>query len=328
MVDPIRCGMIGTRHAHAMGKLDALKRSTLFELVGICEPDEAVLERIKEAEPFRDLPWTTMEALLEDPSVEMIAVETGVEELLETGRAAVRAGKHIHMDKPPGTSLHGFRLLLDEAEDNGLLVQMGYMFRYHPGFDLIRRAVWEGWLGNVYNIYASMNKDLPQERREGFAYHPGGMMLELGCHLIDMIVLLMGEPTRVTSFLRSDGGFDDGLADNTLAVLEFEKALATVEVGAMEPDAAVARRFKVTGDRGSCFLEPLEPPCVRLCVREPVAGYRAGWQSVAVKNQPRYVRDLEDLARCIWGESSSEYSYKHDYLVHKTLLQACSGAEG
>jgi len=319
--------MLGAQHAHAKGKLKAVLGSPLLDLVGICEPDQRIQEKFKRSPEFQEVPWVSQGALLEDPSIELILVESRVEQLVELGRAAVDAGKHIHMDKPGGTSLSAFRELLDQAEDKGLLVQMGYMFRYNPGFDLVRRAVWEGWLGNVYNIYATMNKDLPEKRRREFAFHSGGMMLELGCHLIDMIVLLMGEPNRVISFLRSDGGFDDGLSDNTVAILEFEKALATVEVGAMEPEAEVARRFKVTGDRGSVFMEPMEPPCVRMCLREPTAGYRAGWQSLAIRDEPRYVRDIEDLAHCIQGEATFQYSYEHDYIVQKTLLHACAGGD-
>src|SRR5205085_1820526 len=114
------------------------------------------------------------------------------------------------------------RRLLDDAERRGLIVQMGYMFRYNAGFDLVRRAMSEGWLGEVYSLRGSIYTDLSPAARRLPAFHPGGMMLELGCHLIDILVLLMGRPRRVTPFLRHDGAPEDGLADNTLAVLEFD----------------------------------------------------------------------------------------------------------
>lgn len=70
----------------------------------------------------------------------MLAIESKVEKLLSLARRAIEAGKHIHLDKPAGTSLEEFRSLLNEAEKRSLIVQMGYMFRYNEGFNLVRRA--------------------------------------------------------------------------------------------------------------------------------------------------------------------------------------------
>jgi predicted dehydrogenase len=57
----------------------------------------------------------------------------------------------------------------------------------------------------------------PVGRRELVGY-PGGMMLELGCHLIDLTVGVLGKPDRVTGFARHSSPQPDGLADNMLTV--------------------------------------------------------------------------------------------------------------
>jgi len=319
----LRCGLLGINHAHAVDLLKTVLQSEDYEVAGVCEPDAAVRAQFERAIEKLGVRWITQDELLGDESVEMVAIESDVPRLLPLARAAVEAGKHLHLDKPAGTSLPEFRALLDEAERRGLLVQMGYMFRYNPGFDLIRRAVGEGWLGSVYAIDASMSTDISPEKRARMAFHPGGLMLELGCHLIDLIVLLLGAPAKVTPFLRHDAPHEDALADNTLAVLEYANALVTVASAAMEPGAFQERRFKICGTEGCITLSPLEAPAARLVLREAAGGFKKGAQSVEFEDLPRHRRDVSDLARAIRGESAFAYSKEHDYAVQRTILRAC-----
>jgi predicted dehydrogenase len=321
--DPLPCGLLGINHSHAFDVLEVLRQSPDYRVVGVCEPDAAVRAEFQDQPLLKDLRWLTEDELLGDPGVRMVAVESDVPRLLDLGRKVIDAGKHLHLDKPAGASLPVFKALLDEAERRQLLVQMGYMFRYNPGFDLVRKAVGDGWLGEVYSIRASMCTDINEKKRRIMAHHPGGLMLELGCHLIDMIVLLLGPPKKVIPYLRHDAPVDDSLADNTLAVLEYDHALVTVESAAMEPAAFPARRFKVAGTGGSAILQPLEPPAARLALREPRGGYKAGEQAVPLENVPRHVRDFADLAACIRGEKTFAYTKQHDYDVQQTVLRAC-----
>lgn len=320
--EPIPCGVLGLGHAHALDVVKVLRASHHFELVGVCESDQTVRARVEKSPALKDVPWLNQEALLADTRVAMVAVESTVPLLLDYAHAVVAAGKHLHLDKPAGASLPEFKALLAKAAEQDLLLQMGYMFRYNAGFDLVRRAAREGWLGEVYSIHASMCTGLNAVKRESISWHPGGIMLELGCHLIDMVHLLLGPPAKVTSFLRKDSRFSDGLTDNALAILEYDRAMAVIETAAMEVNAFPARRFKVCGPDGTIILEPLEPPAARLCLRSAVAGFKAGWQTVPLEDIPRHVRDFEDLAVCIRGEARFAYSKVHDLNVQRTVLQA------
>ena len=75
-----------------------------------------------------------------------------------TAARCIAAGKHIHLDKPAGESLAALRRLLDDATARRLTVQMGYMLRYNPAFELLFQAVREGWLGEITEIDAAMGK--------------------------------------------------------------------------------------------------------------------------------------------------------------------------
>ncbi|MCG3196450.1 MAG: Inositol 2-dehydrogenase/D-chiro-inositol 3-dehydrogenase [bacterium] len=319
---PIRCAQIGLDHGHSLDVLPILRKSPDWEVVGICEPDQAHRETFGKSERLRGVRRLTEEEILRDDSIRMVAVETRADRVLRFGRAAIEAGKHVHLDKPPGTSLPEFKELLNAAEQRGLIVQLGYMFRYNAGFDLVRRAVGEGWLGDVYAIHSSMCTDLTPEKRERIASYPGGILLELGCHLIDMIVLLLGGPNKVSSFTKHSGDFEDGLIDSGVAVLEYSHALVSVEVSAMERNAFRTRRFKVLGTQGSALLEPLEPPGARLSLKFPAGGLESGTHEIEVPEHERHVRDFEELARCIRGQGEFPYSKEHDYLAQRTALWA------
>lgn len=318
----IPCAILGLGHAHGIDILKCLLASPDFSFAGVCEPDPEQRRKYAKHELLKDIVWLEKDALLGNPDIRMVAVESDVPRLLDLGRAVVDAGKHLHLDKPAGTSLPAWRALLDEADRQQVLVQMGYMYRYNPGFDLLRKLVAEGALGHVYSIHASMCTDLPPAKRLELAFHPGGLMLELGCHLLDMIVLLLGEPNKVTSFLRHDTGIDDTLADNTLAVLEYDRAMVTVETSAREAGAGGGRRFKVTGTEGSYTLLPLEPPSARLSLRNAHGEHPRGVSTVAFPDLPRHVADLADLAACIRGEADFGYPTRHDFTVQRTILRA------
>jgi predicted dehydrogenase len=326
MAEKIRIGLLGAGHGHAGGKLRVLSASSAFELVGVAEANPEVRERCQKAEPFATARWVSEDELLEDGSVAAVAVEGRVQDSLALARRALEAGKHVHLDKPAGASLPDFRAVLDLARRRNLLLQMGYQFRYNAGFAFIREAARQGWLGDVFSIHGTISSTIAPAARAELAPFPGGMMFDLGSHLIDALVGLLGRPRAITPFIRHDSAREDTLADNTVAVFQFERAIADLESSAMEVGANQRRQFAVCGSEGTAVVQPFEPPAVRLCLRQPTAGYQTGWQSIAVDNSPRYIRDFEEFAACIRGERRPSYSYDHDDAVQEAVLRA-SGME-
>ena len=145
----IKIGQIGTKHAHAGGQFAALRNIADFEVVGVVEPDEARRKRMEKEEDFAGVTWLTEEQLLNTPGLQAVGVETEVCDLLGTAQKVVDAGLHLHLDKPAGESLAAVQAVLDTATAKKRLVKMGYMFRYNPAFQLMIRAVREGWIGDV-----------------------------------------------------------------------------------------------------------------------------------------------------------------------------------
>jgi predicted dehydrogenase len=268
------------------------------ELAGVYEPDPARRAALRTAGGvWAHVRWLDSTAeLLDDPGIVAVASEGRNDESLEQTAQLVEAGKHVWYDEPAGDDWPRWQQVIGRAETRGLLVQVGYMFRYHAGFQRIADWARSGLLGDVYAIRAHMSTCIPEESRRVIASHAGGIFYDLAGHMLDQIVWLLGRLAEVTAFLRHDGDAVPGFRDNTLGVFAYPHALALVDVAAMEPPP-MARRFEVYGSRGSAILEPFEPAGpIRLCLLAPAAGFQAGDQRVLVPIQSRQALHEAELA--------------------------------
>lgn len=319
----IRIGQIGTAHAHASGKMDTMRANADYEVVGIVEPDAERRARAEKTKTYASLTWMTEEQLLNTPGLQAVAVETEVKDLVSTGARCIAAEKHIHLDKPGGETLSPFKALLDDATRRKLTVQMGYMFRYNTAFQLCFQLVREGALGEIFSIDTTMSKLLGDADRRGLLPYRGGSLFELGGHIIDPVVHLLGRPDKVTPHSRSNSALGDGWADNQLAVLDYPKATVTVRSAMVEVEGGARRQFVVCGTKGTFDIRPLEPAAARLALDAPRGEFKKGYQEVKFpKGGGRYDGDFVELAQVIRGEKAFPFSPAHDLAVQETLLLA------
>jgi len=314
----VRIAFLGGSHSHARGKVEVVSKLPDYELAGMWEPDLALMEGYQ----ARGIKRLSLDDLLEDESVEVIVVESDIPDHAHHARLALEAGKHVHIEKPPALTLEDFRRLLRLAAQKKRLVQVGYMWRYHPGINAIFEAVAKGWLGDVYLVHAVINKSLDPARRPTWARFRGGQMFELGCHVIDPLVRLLGRPNRVTPYLKKHGDYDDNLADNTLAVFEYSKAMGVVMGTALQPNSGRYRTFAVFGANGTATLRPIEPPVLEIDLKRAAGPYPAGPQRVKLPPYERFVDDFIELAAAVRGERTLRVSAAEDLLVQEALLKA------
>src|SRR5690242_11038790 len=202
----IRIVQYGTKHGHAAGKLDSLRRNPRVELAGVFEPDSERRRELEHADGhYQDVRWfNDAREILEDQSIMAVASEGRNDESLDQTEQIIKAGKHVWYDKPAGADWAQWQRVVALAEERNLIIQMGYMFRYHAGFQQIAEWVGSGLLGRIFSIRAHMSTWLPEPEQRVIAVHPGGICYDLAGHMLDQIVWLLGRPLEVTAFLRTD----------------------------------------------------------------------------------------------------------------------------
>jgi len=319
----IRIGQIGTSHPHAAGKLAAIRGlDDIFELVGVVEPNEVQRKKIAGKDVYRDVTWMSQSDLL-NSDVAAIAVETRVSQLVPTAMQCLAAGKHIHLDKPAGSSLPACRAMHKQAELKDLTIQMGYMLRYNPAFVLLFDIVKKGWLGRITEVTAEMGKLANDSLRQELSEFSGGGMFELACHLIDAMVTILGRPEKITAHNRSSYPDKDTFLDNQLAVFDYPHAIATIRCNHIDPFGFPRRHFNVVGEQGTFQIAPLEPPKVRLALDRPRGQFKKGFQDIEMPTSVgRYDAEFKDLANVIQGKKKLAWDSEHDVTVQESVLLA------
>ena len=322
----IRMAQYGTKHGHAGGVLSVMLANPDVEVAGVYEPD---LQRRRELQSTGVPPWSKIEwienetDLLGDNSIKAVSSEGSNMESLEHTEQIIDAGKHVFYDKPAGDDYSKFHQIVQTARKKKLLIQLGYMFRYHDGFTKIANWARSGFLGDIFAIRAHMSTTMDRLSQSSLQDYPtGGIFYDLGAHMVDQMVWILGRPNKITSFLREDFIKTNGFANNTLGVFEYDNSMAIIDIASMEP-APPARRFEVYGSVGSAIMEPMEPAeTLKLTLTEPRGNYPIGVSLVNLEDRPRYVASLEAFVKDIKGEKEPDWSLEHELLVQETLLRA------
>ena len=319
----IKIGQIGIGHNHGEAKLAAVRKfPELFQVIGYAEENEEWIRKRGMLPAYQGLPRLSVEEVIAQSDA--VLVECDVWNLTKYAKMCIDAGKHIHMDKPASGTLEEYKALLDDAQAKGLVVQLGYMYRYNPAVLKCFEAVKQGKLGEIYSINAEMSTFHSPEYKRWLTNFPGGIMYILGSHLVDLIVYLLGEPEKVTSFLKKTQLDGIDLEDNNLAVLEYEKALARVFVSSVEVNGWGRRQLVVSGSKGTMNIVPLENECTMTWADTEISTnpYEDMKQTVPVRDLPkdcRYDDMMQDFYDYVMGTKQNPFSYAHDYAVQKVL---------
>lgn len=151
----------------------------------------------------------------------------------------------------------------------------------------------------------------------------------LGCHLIDFLVKMLGRPEKVTPFLKSAVGAPKGAKNSCLTVLEYPHTLVTVSAVDQEVKANNPRGFVIGGSKGTLVLAPLEKigngqsMRVWLELKKAFGPYKAGSPEIKFPSVPdRYEGQLRELAGIIRGELLLPDNVAHDALSLEVTLTA------
>jgi predicted dehydrogenase len=209
------------------------------EVSWICDLDAENLAKIGRRFPACRR-TTDLGEVLRDPSVEAVAIATPVSTHYGLASAALRAGKHVFVEKPLAASSSEALALIELAAERGLLLMPGHTFLYSPPVRTVRGLIDSGELGDVYFISTS---------RVNLGLHQPDVSVawDLGPHDFSILRYWLEEtPTHVTALSRSC--IIPGTPDVAFINLEFpSNAIAHVEISWLAPGKL--RRTTIVGSR-------------------------------------------------------------------------------
>ena len=325
----IRIGQIGTGHPHAGAAFNTLRKlPDMFEIVGIAEPVPERVCRLTERKVYHDIPVYTVEELLALEDLDAVTIETDELYLTKYALAAAERGLHIHMDKPGGIDLPDFEKLIETVRRNGTVLHLGYMYRYNPYVQELLRQAKTGELGEIYSVEAHMSGHCPLDERHWLGTFPGGMLFFLGCHLIDLLLLLRGTPDEIIPLSRSTG--IDGVTseDYGMVVFTYKNGVSFAKSCAVERGGFTRRQLVVTTSKKTVELKPFEtlvPEGGQ--VTDKVEYCTDAWfeKGVPYQTEPfdRYETMISAFGRMAAGEMENPYTYDYELELYRTILKSC-----
>ena len=325
----IKIAQIGTS-AYSHGSsifASLLKQSDIFDVVGYALPEnekEKFPHAVKVFEGQREM---TVEEILNDPEIEAVAVETEEIYLLKYAIMVARAGKHLYMEKPGSPSLSDFRTLIGILKEKKLAFTVGYMYRFNPKVKEAIERVHRGELGKIFSVEAQMSCKHTKELRAWLDVFPGGMTYFLGCHLVDLVYQIMGEPTEVIPLSCSTGLDGVSAPDFGMAVFKYENGVAFIKTTDCESGGFLRRQLVVTGERGSIAICPLEYglggndmyTVMHECL-DP--SWQVEWKESRSEKFDRYDAMVRNFAEIVRGKENL-YSYDYELRLFELVLRAC-----
>lgn len=238
-VSVIGCGSWGTNLIRNFAKIGALD--------SVCDHDEGRAAKL--AEEFACSARTWLQILADD-GISGVVIATQAQDHFAFAEAALKAGKHVFVEKPLALTSKDAKVLGSLADKMDRRLMVGHLLQYHPVFMKLKKMVIGGALGNLQYIYSN-------RLNLGKIYGVKDALWDLAPHDLSMILSLTNsEPVSVQcsrgDYLRA------GAADFAVLNLEFAKSIkAHIFVSWLNP--IKEQKLVVIGNKAMAVFDDTKP---------------------------------------------------------------------
>jgi scyllo-inositol 2-dehydrogenase (NADP+) len=236
-------------HSQVIDKVPGLRLAAIVQRQG----NEAA-EKYPNARIVR-----SVDELLAMPEIRLVVIATPNDTHLPIARACLEAGRDVLVDKPFATTLAEAEEMVGLAKKCGRVITVYHNRRFDGDFQTVRKIVSEGTLGRMVRFESNYDRYRPQLKVGAWRERnsPGaGILFDLGPHLIDHALVLLGLPEAVTADLRIER--DAGVVDDAFdLMLHYPGGMRTVLRSTMLA-AAQRPRFVLQGTGGSFFKQTFD----------------------------------------------------------------------
>lgn len=219
---------IGVISASSMARqhMEGIVANHRARLTAVCDVDQARLQAV--VDTYRvPAAYTDYRELISSADVDAVVVCTPDNLHREMTVAALRAGKHVLCEKPMALRNDECAEMVRAARECGRQLMIGQICRYTPGFVRAKELIDQGAIGELYFVESEYAHDYSMIRgANGWRADPafprepyiGG-----GCHAVDLLRWIVGDPTEVTAYSNQKCLTDWPVNDCTISIFRFPK---------------------------------------------------------------------------------------------------------
>jgi predicted dehydrogenase len=322
---PTRIGQVGFG---PWGRNVARNFADVADLAWLCDVESGFRELAESRHP--EARWTErFEDLIEDGSLDAIAVATDVPTHYPLAKQALEAGKHVFVEKPPAMRGAEMDELVTIAEERDLVLMPGHLLLYHPGVRKLKELIDEGDLGEVLYVYGN-------RQNFGVIRTVENALWSLGVHDLSVILYLLGEEPDDVIALGRDF-LQPGVEDVVFCYLGFPSGkVAHMHLSWLDPHKM--RRMTVVGKEKMVVFDDMEPErkvtIYENAPEEPVDGYPT-WRALAGDvSSPRVTADeplkleCEHFIALVGGEGDRSRVARDGAMVVRALERLTESLRG
>ena len=328
---------IGGEHDHALPVLDSIRRQEgIFDLAGYVIPPEDASGQFDAVSPsFEGVPRLSLEEALSLPGLQGAVIETSEKLLTKYARVAADKGLAIHMDKPGGDEGEEYQSLMACVKEKRLVFSTGYMYRFNPAVRRLFEMKDAGELGEIISVEAQMNCLHQPAKRDWLKKYKGGMMFFLGCHLVDLIMQLQGDPLEIVPMNMSTGLDGARGEDFGMALFRYERGWSLAKTSAVELGGFMRRQLVVSGTKATVEINPIEyfpgiPGSKNQCADMVITtledcnkrAWHARGEKITLGPENRYDGMMRAFAETALGIRPNDTDYDYEARLHRAVLKA------
>src|SRR6516164_4810460 len=279
---------------------DVCKASDLFDIVSCFTRSRE--KRAAFAAKYSCAKAESYDQILKDGSIEAIINTTPNNVHLATTRQAAQAGKHVFLDKPIANTVAEGREIAAICESAGVVLALGYQRRRESHFRWIKCEIEAGRFGRLVQAEGNISRDrLGKIDLSSWRYQaagmPGGVMLQIGIHYVDVLEMLLG-PVKRVSGLSAQLVLPGDNPDVASLMLEHEGG-AISNLTASYASASEYYMMNVYGKEASAYYDLFNGlRCLRRGETKPHA--------VPVEANDTIREELEEFVACVRNQSKPE----------------------
>lgn len=269
-------GYMGKAHTYGYKTIPFYYNNLPFRtrLVGVCTAHKETAEQARDLHGF-SFATTDPDEILTNKEIDIVHICTPNAYHKEQVIKALKSGKHIYCDKPLTANYKEAEEILDHLDKSDVITQMTFQNRFLPAVMRAKDLIEQGRLGRIISFRASylhsgsVDPDRPIGWRQDAELGGGGVILDLGSHVLDMIYHLLGEfksiitknvvlyPQRSST----DGKMIDIKAeDQSLMILSMKDgSTGMIEVSKIATGTNDEFIFEIHGDKGALRFNLMEP---------------------------------------------------------------------